>query len=63
MKKVCHFWASKPRLMFGKDSASIDLAAQTLKFPLITKHPNSYSSIADQRLTVEPVALHSKLKK
>ena len=46
MKKVCHFWGIKaPAYVLANNSADIDLAAKTLHFPLITKHPNSYSSI------------------
>ncbi len=46
MKKVCHFWGIKaPAYVVARNSADIYLAAKTLRFPLITKHPNSYSSI------------------
>jgi D-alanine-D-alanine ligase-like ATP-grasp enzyme len=46
MKRVCHFWGIKaPAYVFAADSHSIELAATSLNFPLITKHPNSYSSI------------------
>lgn len=46
MKKVCHFWGIKaPAFVLAATSTDIDLAARTLRFPLITKHPNSYSSI------------------
>ena len=46
MKKVCHFWGIKaPAYVVAVDGPSIELAAKTLTFPLITKHPNSYSSI------------------
>ncbi len=46
MKRVCHFWGIKaPAYVFAADNQSIELAAATLRFPLITKHPNSYSSI------------------
>ncbi|HEV2827701.1 MAG TPA: hypothetical protein VGW76_08845, partial [Pyrinomonadaceae bacterium] len=46
MKKVCHFWGIKaPAYVLATDSRGIELANKTLRFPLITKHPNSYSSI------------------
>jgi D-alanine-D-alanine ligase-like ATP-grasp enzyme len=46
MKRVCHFWGIKaPAYVFASDSQDVELAATTLRFPLITKHPNSYSSI------------------
>ncbi|HXD30786.1 MAG TPA: SET domain-containing protein-lysine N-methyltransferase [Pyrinomonadaceae bacterium] len=46
MKRVCHFWGIKsPAYVFATDSIGVEIAASTLQFPLITKHPNSYSSI------------------
>jgi D-alanine-D-alanine ligase len=46
MKRVCHFWGIKaPAYVFANDNASIELAAKSLRFPMIVKHPNSYSSI------------------
>jgi D-alanine-D-alanine ligase-like ATP-grasp enzyme len=46
MNRVCHFWGIKaPAYVFATDDKSIELAAKSLRFPLITKHPNSYSSI------------------
>jgi len=46
MKRVCHFWGIKaPGYVFAADRQGIELAATTLRFPLIAKHPNSYSSI------------------
>jgi len=46
MKKVCHFWGIKaPSYVLAVDKTGIELAAKTLRFPLITKHPSSYSSI------------------
>jgi D-alanine-D-alanine ligase len=46
MKKVCHFWGLKaPAYVVAVDDHGIDLAARTLRFPMITKHPNSYGSI------------------
>jgi D-alanine-D-alanine ligase-like ATP-grasp enzyme len=46
MKKVCQFWGIKaPAYVLAVDDASIEVAARTLRFPLIAKHPNSYGSI------------------
>jgi D-alanine-D-alanine ligase len=46
MKRVCHFWGIRaPAYVFANDGQSIKLAAKSLRFPLIVKHPNSYSSI------------------
>lgn len=50
MKRVCHFWGIKaPAYVFANDSATIELAVRSLRFPLIVKHPNSYSSIGMTR--------------
>ncbi|HEV7798626.1 MAG TPA: SET domain-containing protein-lysine N-methyltransferase [Pyrinomonadaceae bacterium] len=66
MKKVCHFWGIKaPAYVVASDSQNIELAAQTLRFPLITKHPNSYSSISltrDSRVET-PAALREQAEK
>ncbi len=46
MKKVCHFWGIKtPGYVPAANDQGIELAAKTLRFPLICKHPNSYGSI------------------
>jgi D-alanine-D-alanine ligase len=46
MKRVCHFWGIKaPAYVFATDTKGVEFAAITLRFPLITKHPSSYSSI------------------
>ncbi|MEP6818736.1 MAG: SET domain-containing protein-lysine N-methyltransferase [bacterium] len=66
MKKVCHFWGIKaPAYVVAVDAPSIELAAKTLTFPLITKHPNSYSSIGLTRESrVEtPAALREQAEK
>ncbi|MGH9928993.1 MAG: SET domain-containing protein-lysine N-methyltransferase [Pyrinomonadaceae bacterium] len=66
MKKVCHFWGVKaPAYVVAVDGPSIELAAKTLRFPLITKHPNSYSSIGLTRESrVEtPAALREQAEK
>ena len=66
MKKVCHFWGIKaPAYVLAADRENVELAAQTLRFPLITKHPNSYGSIGLTRKSrVEtPAALHEQAEK
>lgn len=46
MKRVCHFWGIKaPAYVFAADGQSVELAVTSLRFPMIVKHPNSYSSI------------------
>lgn len=46
MKRVAHYYGiSTPRGVFAHDSDDIERAARSLRFPLIVKHPNSYSSI------------------
>ncbi|HEV7396607.1 MAG TPA: SET domain-containing protein-lysine N-methyltransferase [Pyrinomonadaceae bacterium] len=52
MKRVCHFWGIKsPAYVYATDSIGVEIAASTLRFPLITKHPNSYSSIGLTKLS------------
>ena len=66
MKRVCHFWGIKaPAFVSATDSQSIELAAKSLRFPLITKHPNSYSSIGlTKKSRVEtPAALRIEAEK
>jgi D-alanine-D-alanine ligase len=46
MKRVCSSWAIRfPDYVLARAEADIDRAAATLRFPLIVKHPSSYSSI------------------
>jgi D-alanine-D-alanine ligase len=46
MKRVAHYYGiDTPRAVFAYTEADVDRAAKTLRFPLIVKHPNSYSSI------------------
>lgn len=46
MKRMCHAWGiNTPACVFAADSGSIESAALTLRFPLIVKHPSSYSSV------------------
>ncbi len=46
MKRVCHAWGVKtPASVRVRTEAELERAAKTLRFPLIVKHPNSYSSI------------------
>lgn len=46
MKLVCRYWDVKtPAWVFAENVEDIEYAVKTLHFPLIVKHPNSYSSI------------------
>lgn len=46
MKRVAHYYGIRtPAGVFAHEDADIERAAETLRFPLIVKHPNSYSSI------------------
>lgn len=65
MKRVCNAWdVLTPRGLEIHDAADIDAAEQTLNFPLIVKHPNSYSSIGltpDSRVET-PGALREQIR-
>ncbi|TFH65016.1 MAG: D-alanine--D-alanine ligase, partial [Gemmatimonadales bacterium] len=46
MKRVCSAWGiGFPDYVLARSDEDIDRAAETLRFPLIVKHPSSYSSI------------------
>jgi D-alanine-D-alanine ligase-like ATP-grasp enzyme len=46
MKKICHYWGiPTPAYHFAYHLPAVEVAAQTLRYPMIVKHPNSYSSI------------------
>lgn len=46
MKLVCHYNGIKtPAYLFATTPADVDLAAANLRYPMIVKHPSSYSSI------------------
>ncbi|MFH1766460.1 MAG: SET domain-containing protein-lysine N-methyltransferase [Gemmatimonadota bacterium] len=46
MKRVCSAWGiGFPDYVLARSDQDIDRAADTLRFPLIVKHPSSYSSI------------------
>lgn len=46
MKRVAHYYGiPAPPGVFASSIEDVERAAQTLRFPLIVKHPNSYSSI------------------
>ena len=46
MKRVCRAWGiGTPAAVMATDVAGIARAAATLRYPLIVKHPSSYSSI------------------
>jgi D-alanine-D-alanine ligase-like ATP-grasp enzyme len=66
MKRVCHFYGiGAPAYVVATDSQSIARAADALRFPLIVKHPSSYSSIGmtkDSRVET-PAALRVQAKK
>ncbi len=65
MKRVCHGWGvSAPRGLEIRSTSDIEVAGQTLAFPLIVKHPNSYSSIGltpDSRVET-PGALREQIR-
>lgn len=46
MKRVCYYWGvGAPAYAFADDEGDVDRALQHLRFPMIVKHPSSYSSI------------------
>ena len=46
MKRVCGAWGiDYPAYVMARTEEDIDRAAQLLRFPLIVKHPSSYSSV------------------
>jgi len=46
MKKVCHYWGiPTPAHLFAYNWRDLETAVQLLRYPMIVKHPNSYSSI------------------
>jgi D-alanine-D-alanine ligase-like ATP-grasp enzyme len=46
MKRVCAAWGiESPAYVLAAGAADVERAADTLRFPLIVKHPASYSSI------------------
>lgn len=50
LKRVCQYAAAdSPNYVFVEKATDIALAAATLQFPLIVKHPNSYNSIGLER--------------
>lgn len=50
MKKVAHYYGIRtPAGVFASCERGVKKALRTLSFPLITKHPNSYSSIGMTR--------------
>ncbi len=45
MKRVCHAWGiDTPRYVVVRGPGDVERAADTLRFPLIVKHPSSYAS-------------------
>ncbi|HUP18782.1 MAG TPA: SET domain-containing protein-lysine N-methyltransferase [Gemmatimonadota bacterium] len=50
MKRVCHAWGiDTPGYVVAAADPDVERAADTLRFPLIVKHPNSYSSLGMTR--------------
>ncbi len=46
MKRVCHYYSiDTPGYVFADGESGIEEAASALAFPMIVKHPNSYSSV------------------
>ncbi|MFQ5530492.1 MAG: D-alanine--D-alanine ligase, partial [Gemmatimonadota bacterium] len=46
MKRVCRAWGiDTPAYLVARNDRDLDRAANTLRFPMIVKHPSSYSSI------------------
>jgi D-alanine-D-alanine ligase len=58
MKRVCHAWGiDTPGYVIARSARDVERAADVLRWPLIVKHPNSYSSIGITRESrVENVA-------
>ena len=66
MKRVARAWGVKaPASVHVRRPADVERAAETLRFPLIVKHPSSYSSIGLTRASrVEtPEALHAQAER
>lgn len=50
MKLVCHYWGiGTPAYVMARTMADVEMAAANLRYPLIVKHPSSYSSIGMTR--------------
>ena len=50
MKRVCRYWEiGTPAYVAASDARAVELAAETLRFPLIVKHPNGYASVGIAR--------------
>ncbi len=65
MKRVCHAWGVKtPAGVQVRTEADLDRAIETLQFPLIVKHPNSYSSIGMTKASrvLTPEALREQVR-
>ena len=46
MKRVCHYWdIGTPAYVLAQNANDVELAAESLQFPVIVKHPNGYASI------------------
>jgi D-alanine-D-alanine ligase len=66
MKRVCHAWGiDTPGYVLVRNHQDVERAADTLRWPLFVKHPNSYSSIGltrESRVTT-PEALREQVAK
>ncbi len=50
MKLICHYWGIKtPAGVFANTMDDVEIAVETLRYPMIVKHANSYSSIGMTR--------------
>ena len=46
MKRVCHYWdIGTPAYVIASNSQDVEAAAESLRYPLIVKHPNGYASV------------------
>jgi len=46
MKRICHYSdIGTPAHVFASGASGIEIAAETLRFPMLVKHPNGYASV------------------
>ncbi len=63
MKRVCHAWEiDTPGYVIAQSRRDVERAAETLTFPLIVKHPQSYAScgITKASRVTNPAELHEQ---
>ncbi|MDP2479174.1 MAG: hypothetical protein Q8W51_11825 [Candidatus Palauibacterales bacterium] len=66
MKRVCRAWGiDTPGYVMAREAADIERAAETLRFPLIVKHPSSYASLGLTRASrvQTPAALRQQARR